>query len=218
MNKELKKLYANLYSGLIYDIMKFDLEMDNFVIPRSAGPILPAWNFNGNVFGRAFTAVGEKTPRPDETVIRDMIDDLEEGSVYVLQANDNSRAHFGDITAKFMKRAGVEGAIIQGWTRDISLIEDDDFKIWCKGVQPQDSFDRWHITDYNCTVVIGNIFIEPSDYIFADRDGVLVIPEKYVEVIAALSNERKHREDRIRKIITETDMSATDIEKEIGRW
>ena len=142
MKNELKELYKDLYSGLIYDVMKFDLEMDNFVIPRSAGPIVPAWNFKGHVFGRAFTAVGEKTPRPDETVIRKMIDDLEEGSVYVLQANDNSRAHFGDITAKFMKRAGVEGAVIQGWTRDISLIEDDEFKIWCKGVQPQDSFDR----------------------------------------------------------------------------
>ena len=90
MKNELKELYKDLYSALIYDVMKFDLEMDNFVIPRSAGPIVPAWNFKGHVFGRAFTAVGEKTPRPDETVIRKMIDDLEEGSVYVLQANDFS--------------------------------------------------------------------------------------------------------------------------------
>ena len=218
MKSELKELYKDLYSGLIYDVMKFDLEMDNFVIPRSAGPIVPAWNFKGHVFGKAFTAVGEKTPKPDETVIRKMIDDLEEGSVYVLQANDNSRAHFGDITAKFMKRAGIEGAVIQGWTRDISLIEDDDFKIWCKGVQPQDSFDRWHITNYNCTVVIGNIFITPEDYIFADRDGVLVIPEVLAQNIGELAHIRKDKEDKIRQVITETDMTAAEIKKEIGRW
>ena len=218
MKNELKELYKDLYSGLIYDVMKFDLEMDNFVIPRSAGPIVPAWNFKGHVFGRAFTAVGEKTPRPDETVIRKMIDDLEEGSVYVLQANDNSRAHFGDITAKFMKRAGIEGAVIQGWTRDISLIEDDEFKIWCKGIQPQDSFDRWHITDYNCTVVIGNIFIRPNDYIFADRDAVLVIPADEAHKIADMAHVRKDKEDKIRQIITETNASAKAIEQEIGRW
>ena len=29
MKNELKELYKDLYSGLIYDVMKFDLEMDN---------------------------------------------------------------------------------------------------------------------------------------------------------------------------------------------
>lgn len=217
-DKTLKQKYSDLYSGLIYDAMKFDLGMDNFVIPKSAGPIVPSWSFKGHAFGRAFTAVGEKTPQPDETIIREMIDELEEGSVYVLQANDNSRAHFGDITAKFMKRAGVEGAIIQGWTRDISMIEDDEFKLWCKGVQPQDSFDRWHITSYNETVVIGNIFIDPTDYIFADRDAVLVIPGGTALKIAELAHKRKEHEDKIRSILTTTNMSAKEIKEEIGRW
>jgi 4-hydroxy-4-methyl-2-oxoglutarate aldolase len=218
MEQSLKKLYEPLYCGLIYDVMKFDLKLDNFVIPRSAGPIIPAWDFKGYVFGKAFTAVGHKTPNPDETIIRDMIDDLEHDSVYILQANDNSRAHFGDITAKFLQRAGVQGAIIQGWTRDIQLIEEDNFKIWCKGVQPQDSFDRWHITDYKCPIVIGNIFITPQDYIYADRDGIIVIPEQIVYEVAELAHKRKLKEDKIRNIILTTDMSSTEIEQQIGRW
>ena len=218
MEKRIKNKYKQLYCGLIYDAMKFDLGLDNFVIPKSAGPLLPAWSFNGYVFGKAFTAVGNKTPIRDESVIRDMIDDLKYDSVYILQANDNSRAHFGDITAKFLKRAGIQGAIIQGWTRDIELIEEDKFKLWCKGVQPQDSFDRWHITDYNCTIVIGNIFITPEDYIYADRDGILVIPGNLIEEIAELALVRKNKEDEIRKIITTTNMTANQIKKEIGRW
>ena len=218
MEQKLKELYKPLYCGLIYDVMKFDLKMDNFVIPKSAGPITPSWNFKGQVFGKAFTAVGNKTPKPDETMIRTMIDNLESDSVYILQANDNSRAHFGDITAKFLKRAGVQAAIIQGWTRDIQQIEDADFKIWCKGVQPQDSFDRWHISDYNCPIVIGNIFITPQDYIFADRDGILVIPSDKALKIAELAHIRKEKEDKIRMIIDNTNMTGTEIEKEIGRW
>lgn len=218
MEQNLKELYKPLYCGLIYDVMKFDLKLDNFVIPRSAGPIIPAWDFKGYVFGKAFTAVGHKTPNPDETIIRDMIDDLEHDSVYILQANDNSRAHFGDITAKFLQRAGVQGAIIQGWTRDIQLIEEDNFKIWCKGVQPQDSFDRWHITDYKCPIVIGNIFITPQDYIYADRDGIIVIPEQIVYEVAKLAHKRKLKEDKIRNIILTTDMSSTEIKQQIGRW
>ena len=218
MEQKLKELYKPLYCGLIYDVMKFDLNMDNFVIPKSAGPIIPTWDFKGYVFGKAFTAVGSKTPNPDETIIRDMIDDLEHDSVYVLQANDNSRAHFGDITARFLKRAGVQGAVIQGWTRDIELIENENFKIWCKGVQPQDSFDIWHIVDYKCPVVIGNIFITPQDYIYADRDGILVIPGDLVYKIGELAHIRKNKEDKIRNIIATTNMTGTEIEKEIGRW
>ena len=210
--------YKKLYCGLIYDVMKFDMKLDNFVIPRSAGPIIPAWNFGGNVFGKAFTAVGQKVPDPNETVIREMIDDLQQDSVYILQANDNSRAHFGDITAKFLQRAGVQGAIIQGWTRDIEQIEKSGFKIWCKGVQPQDSFDRWHIVDYNSTIVVGNIFIKPTDYLFADRDGVLVIPFEHIDEILALALVRKKKEDKIRSILDDDSLSAKEIYEKIGRW
>jgi len=218
MEKETILKFKQLYSGVIYDVMKFDLGLSNFVIPRSAGPVIPAWPFKGNVFGRAFTAVGQKTPQPDETIIREMIDDLEEDCVYVLQANDNSRAHFGDITAAFLKRAGVQGAIIQGWTRDINAIEDMDFKIWCKGVQPQDSYDRWHITDYKCPIVIGNIFIFPTDYIFADRDGVLIIKEEMVDEILRLAMTRVERERKIRDMIENSSKPASEIFNEIGRW
>ena len=218
MKKQVISKFKELYSGVIYDVMKFDLGLDNFVLPKTAGPIIPSWNFKGNVFGRAFTAVGQKTPKPDETIIRKMVDDLEEDVVYVLQANDNSRAHFGDIMCAFLKRAKVQGAVIQGWTRDISGIEDLDFKLWCKGVQPQDSYDRWHIVDYNCPIVIGNIFIFPTDFIFADRDGVLIIKEEQVEEILKLAEPRVRKEKKIRSLIETTNKSSTEIFEEIGRW
>lgn len=216
--ENLKEEYKKLYSGIIYDTMRFDLKKDNFVIPRSAGPIIPAWNFNGCVFGRAFTAVGKKTSKPNETVIRKMIDDLEEGSVYLLQANDNSRAHCGDITASFLQRAGIEAAIIQGWTRDIEKIENLGFKIWCKGVQPHDSFDRWHIEDYNCEIVIGNIFIRPSNFIFADRDGILVLEEEELPEILELTKKRLEKEEKIRSVVQDEGLTAAQIYEKIGRW
>ena len=218
MMNYIRNKYDNLYAGVIYDAMKFDMKLNNFVIPKSAGPLVPAWNFKGHSFGRAYTAVGNKTPNPEEIVTRNMLDDFPSGSIYLLQANDNSRAHCGDITAKFLKRAGCEGAVIQGWTRDIELIEEDDLKLWCKGAQPQDSFDRWNISDYNCTIVIGNIFISPSDYIFADRDGIFVINEDIVEDVAGLAEERKQKEDEIRDLVLNTDKTATQIKKELGRW
>ena len=218
MDEQIKERFEKLYTGLIYDTVKFDLKKDNFVIPQSAGPIIPSWGFKGCILGRAFTALGAKTSKPDETVIRKMIDDLEDGSVYLLQANDNSRAHFGDITASFLKRAGIEGAIIQGWTRDVKKIEDLDFKLWCKGVQPQDSFDRWHIQDYNCEIVIGNIFINTSNFIFADRDGILVLEEEDLPKILELAEKRLEKENKIRHIVNNTQLTSKEIYESIGRW
>ena len=66
--------------------------------------------------------------------------------------------------------------------------------------------------------MIGNIFIKPDDYIFADRDAVLVIPGKLAHIIADMAHVRKDKEDKIRQIITETNASAKAIEQEIGRW
>lgn len=203
------------YSGAIYDIIKFDLGYEkNFVLPKD---IKPLYNFKGFVFGRVFTAVGQKTKYPELDMINQMIASFKADSVYVLQANDNSRAHFGDIMASFTQRAGVKGAVIQGWTRDAERIEDKGFKMWCKGVQPQDSSDRWNITSYGCEIVIGNIFISPHDYIFADRDGVLVINYSIVDKVLALLPAKLDYEEEIRQAIDDG-MSATQIYKEIGKW
>ena len=142
MNEDIgsSKNWSDLYAGVIYDAMKFDLKLNNFVIPKDTG-IKPAWGFRGNIFGRAATAVGQKVSIPSEEVVEDMLTNFPSGGVYILQANDNSRAHCGDITVKFLQRAGCVGAVIQGWTRDLDLIEEDNFKMWCKGAQPQDSID-----------------------------------------------------------------------------
>lgn len=207
------------YSGAIYDIIKFQLNYkDKFVLPRDILPlVLPKYSEEKFIFGRAFTARGDKTSEPDHAIVADMIDSMVENDIYILQANDNSRAHFGDIMARFLKKAGVLGAIIQGWTRDIKGIEYIGFPIWAKGVQPQDSADRWGITDFGIEIVIGNIFITPKDYIFADRDSVLIIRDFLIENLLELLPSKLNNEAVIRNEI-DKGRSAGDIYKELGRW
>lgn len=213
-----KLIDGRTYSGAIYDIIKFELEFkENFVLPREIVPQFPNRYGNSFVFGRAFTARGDKTTRGESGKIEEMIDALIPESIYILQANDNSRAHFGDIMGHYMSRAKIKAAIIQGWTRDIQKLNNIEFKIWSKGVQPQDSIDRWDISNYLEEIVIGNIFITPSDYIFADRDSVLVIRDfLYDELIEKLPSKLDY-EETIRKEI-ERGTSATNIKNTLGRW
>jgi regulator of RNase E activity RraA len=203
------------YSGAIYDIIKFDLEYPyNFVLPND---IKPLYSDIGFTFGRAFTARGSKNSHPNLRIIDEMIDNLDDKSVYVLQANDNSRAHFGDIMSLFMERAGIRGAVLQGWTRDATKIEYNRFKLWCKGVQPQDSADMWGITNYLEEIVIGNVFITPEDYIFADRDGVLVIKNYLLSDVLNMLPYKLDYEEKIRFEI-QCGKSASEIYEKVGKW
>lgn len=207
------------YSGAIYDIIKFDFKYrDNFVLPRDILPLVsPKYSEEKFIFGRAFTARGDKTSEPDHAIVADMIDSMTKKDIYILQANDNSRAHFGDIMARFLKKTGVLGAVIQGWTRDITGIEYIGFPIWAKGVQPQDSADRWGITDFGLEIVIGNIFITPHDYLFADRDSVLVIKDFLKDDLLGQLPDKLNYEAGIRNEI-DKGRSAGDIYMEMGRW
>lgn len=203
------------YSGAIYDIIKFDLEYkEPFVLPRD---IKPLYNNIGFAFGEVYTARGDKTISPNLTIINSMIDDFIPGSIYILQANDNSRAHFGDIMANFLSSKGAEGAVLQGWTRDAEKIEYNNFKLWCKGTQPQDSSDRWSISYYQTQIVIGNIFIFPGDYIFADRDGILVIKPKLLNDVLDLLPSKLDYEEKIRFEIM-CGKSASEIYETVGKW
>ena len=207
------------YSGAIYDIIKFDLEYPHrFVLPNDIKPVFkPIYTLNGFVFGKAFTVRGDKTPNPNHRIVAEMIDIVGKEDIYILQANDNSRAHFGDIMATFLNRAGVKGAVLQGWTRDIRKIESLGFPVWAKGVQPQDSADRWGITNYLEEIVIGNIFITPEDYIFADRDGVLVIKNFLLSDVLNMLPYKLDYEEKIRFEIL-CGKSASEIHETIGRW
>lgn len=210
------------YSGAIYDIIKFDLEYKgDFVLPNDIKPVIgPIFSQEKFIFGRAFTARGDKTSKPNHERVAQMIDQLMPGDVYILQANDNSRAHFGDIMAHFLKKKGVKGAVLQGWTRDWRKIYSMGFPLWAKGVQPQDSADRWGITNYLEEIVIGNIFITPYDYIFADDDAVLVIKASLIKAVLMLLPKKLDHEQNIRDAIKEGESIGIgkNIYKEFGRW
>jgi len=217
------KIDSRAYSGAIYDIIKFDLKYkENFVLPNDIKPLVkPRFSSaNGFIFGKAFTARGDKTSSPNHERVAEMIDEIMPGDVYILQANDNSRAHFGDIMSLFLKKKGAVGAVIQGWTRDIRRIESYGFPIWAKGVQPQDSADRWGITNYLEEIVIGNIFITPYDYIFADEDAILVIRWELLEDVINLLPIKLDYEQEIRDAIIENDSVGIGkkVYKEFGRW
>lgn len=206
------------YSGAVYDVIKTMIGYDKpFVLPRELVPI--SSGICTHIFGPAYTVRGRKMSSRDKWISSKILDDIVNyrGCVYLLQANDNSRAHIGDIGARILKRNGCRGAVVQGWARDSMYLNIIGFPVWAKGVQPQDSGDIWGIYDYKCEIVIGNIFITPDDWIFADVDGVLVVKNEILDDVHKLLPEKLKLEEEQRNMVM-YNYTATEIKKKLGRW
>ena len=144
--------------------------------------------------------------------------------IILLQSNDNIISHTGDITSKIFKKLGAKAYITDGIARDIELIDEIKFPVFCKNVNPIDAIsNNWAYTDINIPITIENLSIYPDDYIFASKDGVIVVPkEMYDEFITKL-NIIMEKERDIRKFVNtiETNSLVVEIEnfiKDKGRF
>ena len=105
-------------------------------------------------------------------------------------------AFFGELNANLAIRSGAVGAIIDGVTRDRKETTDILFPVFSKGRYCKDTRRRGIMTSKNRPVVIDGITIHKDDLIFADRDGIVVIPkaveaEVLDKAMRAMADERR---------------------------
>lgn len=220
--QELRKRYSCLYSGVVYDTLHEDIKpMLPYVLSKR---IRPAWNFKGVLCGEAFTVQGAiLTDKQNSTpVYLDMLDSLYEGCIEMISSGvENKLSVFGEITGKIAARNGAVGTIIDACTRDIAGLEADGYKVYSEGISMIDALDRWQIVDFQKPLPYdgedGDVWINPGDFIFADLDGVLVIPHKEAFRTLEIAEQRMERENRIRKLIKQNIPVKEILERE-GRW
>lgn len=220
----LQERYARLYGGLVYDAMAFDVgHRHPFVVHRD---VANRWPLGDTVVcGPAFTCRGERVrdaAHVDDLVRIEMFRAFTPGCVQVIDTGgDDTVAHFGDISGRIARAHGAVGAVIDGYTRDVRLLERDAFPVFCRGVQPIDAFGRWQIVEYQRPVQLagleGPVRIAPGDWIFADADGVMAIPESLTEDVCAFAEKRMAQEEAVRQRVSgAADVMA--VYHEVGRW
>jgi regulator of RNase E activity RraA len=219
---ELRRRYSALYSGVVYDTLHEDIKpLLPYVLSKA---IKPAWDFTEPLCGPAFTVQGAVLTDKihANTIYVDMLDSLYEGCIELISSGiDNKISVFGEITGKIAARGGAVGTIIDACTRDVNGLKKDAYKVFSEGVSMIDALDRWHIVDYEIPLPFhgedGDVWINPGDYIFADPDGVLVIPHDAAWKALEIAEDRARREDRIRAHIKNHVAIREMLEKE-GRW
>ncbi len=217
-DKELFAIIQNeLYSGAILDTIDGMGYMDQY-LPREIQSMVP--NDTRVMVGRAFpTVICDVYGRQEEALgkLYDAVDNIGEGQVYMVTGGNWRASYFGEIMTASVKRKGAVGAVINGYHRDSALVLKQDFPVYSRGRDARGSSFRNKVLEYGVPIEIDDVWIEPGDLIFADIDGVLVIPQK-IEVEAIEATLHKIRTEKDTRSAIDEGMSAVDAYKKYGAF
>ena len=127
------------------------------------------------------------------------VDSLLPGEVAVVGTQKSIRnAPWGELLSTASRARGARGAIVDGLVRDVQKIEELGFPVFASGIKPVDSMGRGCVTAYNIPVECGEVLVHPGDFVFADFDGVVVVPKAIVTEVIELASEKVRRENSSR--------------------
>jgi 4-hydroxy-4-methyl-2-oxoglutarate aldolase len=175
----LPRRFARIYTAAVTDVLD-ELGFTRQTLPHTIQPLAP----DMRCAGYAFTARGRphrSTPRERDATLRrflGMLGAVPADSVLVLATGDQEAAHFGELSAEWLRARRARGAVIDGSTRDAGAIARLRFPTFVRYRTPQDSVPRWRVADWGQPVTIGGVRVALGDVVVADGDGVVVVPRR----------------------------------------
>jgi regulator of RNase E activity RraA len=128
------------------------------------------------------------------------VDSILPGEVVVVSTSySGQNAPWGELLSTAARARGARGAVVDGLVRDVKKIEELGFPVYAAGVKPVDSRGRGLVIDYNVPVECGGIIANPGDLLFADYDGVVVIPAAAVDEVVSMATDKVSRENHSRQ-------------------
>lgn len=183
-NLKLRAMRGLLSSPVLSDICA-DLGIDA-VLPPGLRPNSP-----GKLLGRAKTlqlaAVDRENDPPDAWKgIYGALDSyrfVRPGDVIMVATDCPNRAYFGDLNANLAIRAGASGVVVDGFTRDTADVRALGLPVYAHGGWCRDIKFEGTLRSMNMPVEMGGIPVRNGDMVFADEDGIVVVPsERWAEV------------------------------------
>lgn len=132
------------------------------------------------------------------------MDSLGPGDV-VVHSTDLSGAlsPWGELMTTVAKRNGAVGCVCDAMVRDCTRIIDQEFPVYCAGVRPLDSKGRGRVMAFDVPVQCGEVLVRPREIVFADYDGIVVIPHEVENEVLQLALEKVEAENKTRQEIKE---------------
>jgi 4-hydroxy-4-methyl-2-oxoglutarate aldolase len=187
-----------LYVAAVCDILD-ELGFRNQAMHQRLRPLLPD-SENCGFIGRARTFrwmetdyIVEENPYGLEI---EAMDSLKSGDVAVHSTDySGTNAPWGELMSTIAKRNGVAGCVVDSQIRDCVKIMKMGFPVYYSGIRPLDSKGRAIVQAYDVPVRCGEVLVTPGDIIYADFDGIVVVPKAIELDVFQKANEKVNKED-----------------------
>ena len=127
------------------------------------------------------------------------MDCLLPGEVYVAALGDAPPcALWGELFSTCAQARGASGAVIDGPVRDTDKIMSMPYPVFATAFCAADAAGRAEAIAHNVPITCGGVLVHPGDYILADYDGVVVIPQQHIEAILQPAEEKVQGENTVR--------------------
>ncbi|MBU0987497.1 MAG: orotidine 5'-phosphate decarboxylase [Proteobacteria bacterium] len=143
------------------------------------------------------------------------IDVAQPGEVIVIDAGGAGPAIWGELATHSAVQRKLAGVVIDGALRDSPEIIKMKFPSFSRLVMPNAGEPKG-FGEIGVPVTVGNLRVEPGDWLLGDDDGVVVLPKAIAVEYANRSMDVLERENRIREEIKEG--STLSKVAELLRW
>jgi regulator of RNase E activity RraA/CMP-N-acetylneuraminic acid synthetase len=214
-NLRLGALRPHLKTAMLSDITR-ELGL-NCTLPRDIAPR----GLQRSLLGKAKTLLLDRADEKNHWSgiynALNSYDFVRPGDIIIVENRVPERAYFGNLNASLAIRAGASGAIIDGVTRDSAEVAQLEFPVYSRGHYCKDiKFDGTMISA-NMPITIGDVPIKNNDYIIADHDGVVAIPQEHWSNIIKITWENLEKEQLISKQVAQG-IHARKIFENIGAF
>lgn len=129
---------------------------------------------NKKVWGRIFTA---QTTSDDWGTSALAIDEACEGDILFFKVDNTDKAIWGELASTCARDNGIKATVIYGSSRDLDALLSMDYPVFSKDFCPN-AGSALGLGSLNETIEVEGDIINPGDFLIADENGIVVIPQK----------------------------------------
>lgn len=154
-------------------------------------------------------------PSPYELELQ-AVDSCQPDDVMIAAADGSMHSGvWGELLSTAARNSGCVGTVVDGAVRDIAKMRQMGFPVFARGKCVYDSQNRQRVVDMDVTVEIDGVQFAPGDLVFADEDGVVVVPQAVEKRAVSAAWQKVHDENVTRDAI-KAGMKATEAYEKYG--
>ncbi len=210
----LPMMRENLYSAVVSDAL------DGLGF-KNQSPRLQFTPYTGTklLVGRCKTTLwvdmAHVDPRPYELELQ-AVDACQPDDVLIAAAGGSVRSGiWGELLTTAARNRGCVGAVVDGAIRDVAKIRPMNFPVYARATCVYDSLNRQRVVDADIPVEIDGVSFGPGCLVFADEDGVVVVPREVEAEAIQRAWDKVHAENVVRDAIRDG-MKAVDAFAKYG--